>query len=111
MAAAMETGNPPAAAGTGNCSDALFRELWHACAGPLITVPRQDERVYYLPQGHMEQLEASTNQQLDQYLPMFNLPPKILCRVVNVELRTEADSDEVYAQIMLQPEADVSLSF
>ncbi|KAK1683295.1 hypothetical protein QYE76_044143 [Lolium multiflorum] len=107
MAAAMDTGNPPAAAGgTGTCSDALFRELWHACAGPLITVPRQGERVYYLPQGHMEQLEASSSQQLDQYLPMFNLPSKILCRVVNVELRTEADSDEVYAQIMLQPEAD-----
>jgi hypothetical protein len=25
-------------------------------------------------------------------------------------MQTEADSDEVYAQIMLQPEADVSLS-
>ncbi|CAM0904537.1 unnamed protein product [Alopecurus aequalis] len=108
MAAATEMSNPAAARGTGNCSDALFRELWHACAGPLITVPRQDERVYYLPQGHMEQLEGSMNQQLDQYLPMFNLPSKILCRVVNVELRTEADSDEVYAQIMLQPEADQS---
>jgi hypothetical protein len=39
---------------------------------------------------------------------MFNLPSKILCSVVNVELRAEADSDEVYAQIMLQPEADQS---
>ncbi|RLM65364.1 hypothetical protein C2845_PM16G08430 [Panicum miliaceum] len=56
----------------------------------------------------MEQLEASTHQQLDQYLPMFNLPSKILCSVVNVELRAEVDSDEVYAQIMLQPEADQS---
>ncbi|KAF7009296.1 hypothetical protein CFC21_023851 [Triticum aestivum] len=102
----MAMANPSAAGAPGICSDALFRELWHACAGPLITVPRQGERVYYFPQGHMEQLEASTNQQLDQYLPMFNLPSKILCSVVNVELRTEADSDEVYAQIMLQPEAN-----
>ncbi|KAK3142534.1 hypothetical protein QOZ80_4BG0347810 [Eleusine coracana subsp. coracana] len=107
MAAAMEVSNPAtAAAASGMPNDALFRELWHACAGPLVTVPRQGERVYYFPQGHMEQLEASTHQQLDQYLPMFNLPSKILCRVVNVELRAEADSDEVYAQIMLQPEAD-----
>jgi len=107
MAAAMDAPNPAAAAGSGGMpSDALYRELWHACAGPLVTVPRQGERVYYFPQGHMEQLEASTHQQLDQYLPMFNLPPKILCSVVNVELRAEADSDEVYAQIMLQPEAD-----
>ena len=37
-------------------SDALYRELWHACAGPLVTVPRQGERVYYFPQGHMEQV-------------------------------------------------------
>ncbi|GJM85263.1 hypothetical protein PR202_ga01698 [Eleusine coracana subsp. coracana] len=46
------------------------------------------------------------DQQLDQHLPLFNLPSKILCKVVNVELRAETDSDEVYAQIMLQPEAD-----
>ncbi|KAF8653144.1 hypothetical protein HU200_062589 [Digitaria exilis] len=93
---------------TGSVSDALFRELWHACAGPLVTMPRQGELVYYFPQGHMEQLEASTDQQLDQHLPLFNLPPKILCKVVNVELRAETDSDEVYAQIMLQPEAHQS---
>ncbi|XP_062219329.1 auxin response factor 7-like [Phragmites australis] len=96
------------ACGSGSSSDALYRELWHACAGPLITVPRQGELVYYFPQGHMEQLEASTDQQLDQHLPLFNLPSKILCKVVNVELRAETDSDEVYAQIMLQPEANQS---
>uniref|UniRef100_A0A0E0K153 Auxin response factor n=1 Tax=Oryza punctata TaxID=4537 RepID=A0A0E0K153_ORYPU len=95
-----------AGGGTGSSCDALYRELWHACAGPLVTVPRQGELVYYFPQGHMEQLEASTDQQLDQHLPLFNLPSKILCKVVNVELRAETDSDEVYAQIMLQPEAD-----
>ncbi|PUZ76116.1 hypothetical protein GQ55_1G264300 [Panicum hallii var. hallii] len=100
--------NAGAAVGSGGVSDALFRELWHACAGPLVTVPRQGELVYYFPQGHMEQLEASTDQQLDQHLPLFNLPSKILCKVVNVELRAETDSDEVYAQIMLQPEADQS---
>ncbi|KAL6845785.1 hypothetical protein ACP4OV_024360 [Aristida adscensionis] len=109
MAAAMDMTNSAAvASGSGMSTDALYRELWHACAGSLVTVPRQGERVYYFPQGHMEQLEASTHQQLDQYLPMFNLPSKILCSVVNVELRAEADSDEVYAQIMLQPEADQS---
>ncbi|KAG8058992.1 hypothetical protein GUJ93_ZPchr0002g23481 [Zizania palustris] len=98
--------NSGAAGGSGSSCDALYKELWHACAGPLVTVPRQGELVYYFPQGHMEQLEASTDQQLDQHLPLFNLPSKILCKVVNVELRAETDSDEVYAQIMLQPEAD-----
>ncbi|CDP16570.1 unnamed protein product [Coffea canephora] len=33
---------------------ALYTELWRACAGPLVTVPRQKELVYYFPQGHIE---------------------------------------------------------
>ncbi|XP_065043198.1 auxin response factor 7-like isoform X1 [Musa acuminata AAA Group] len=89
---------------SGTSGDVLYKELWHACAGPLVTLPRENERVYYFPQGHMEQLEASTNQGLDQHVPVFNLPPKILCRVVNVELRAEPDTDEVYAHIILLPE-------
>jgi len=40
---------------------ALFRELWHACAGPLVTVPREGERVFYFPQGHIEQVIQLTN--------------------------------------------------
>lgn len=36
--------------------DALYRELWHACAGPLAMVPRRGELVYYFPQGHIEQV-------------------------------------------------------
>ncbi|KAL6964496.1 Arf GTPase arf1 [Sarracenia purpurea var. burkii] len=93
---------------TGPACEALYKELWHACAGPLVTVPREGERVYYFPQGHMEQLEASTQQGLDQQLPSFNLPAKILCKVVNVVLRAEQETDEVYAQITLVPEADQS---
>lgn len=37
---------------------ALYRELWHACAGPLVTVPREGERVFYFPQGHIEQVSV-----------------------------------------------------
>ncbi|KAJ6851301.1 auxin response factor 9-like isoform X1 [Iris pallida] len=84
----------------------LYEELWRACAGPLVEVPEVGERVYYFPQGHMEQLEASTNQELSQQTSMFNLPPKILCRVVNIQLRAEVETDEVYAQITLMPESD-----
>ncbi|KAK1320222.1 Auxin response factor 9 [Acorus calamus] len=86
--------------------DELYQELWRACAGPLVEVPRQGEMVYYFPQGHMEQLQASTNQKLDQQIHMFNLPSKILCRVVHIQLKAEPESDEVYAQITLQPEPD-----
>lgn len=35
---------------------ALYTELWRACAGPLVTVPRERELVYYFPQGHIEQV-------------------------------------------------------
>lgn len=86
----------------------LYRELWKACAGPLVEVPRSGERVFYFPQGHMEQLEASTNQELNQQIPRFNLPSKILCTVVHIQLLAEQETDEVYAQITLQPEADPS---
>ncbi|KAL7171665.1 hypothetical protein ACSBR2_036343 [Camellia fascicularis] len=34
---------------------ALYTKLWRACAGPLVTVPREGERMFYFPQGHIEQ--------------------------------------------------------
>ena len=37
----------------------LFTELWKACAGPLVTVPAVGERVFYLPQGHIEQVKEN----------------------------------------------------
>ncbi|CAE5962628.1 unnamed protein product [Arabidopsis arenosa] len=92
----------------GVLSDALCRELWHACAGPLVTLPREGERVYYFPEGHMEQLEASMHQGLEQQMPSFNLPSKILCKVINIQRRAEPETDEVYAQITLLPELDQS---
>ncbi|TYG90926.1 hypothetical protein ES288_A12G222000v1 [Gossypium darwinii] len=33
---------------------ALYTELWHACAGPLVTVLREGQRMFYFPQGHIE---------------------------------------------------------
>ncbi|KAK4848164.1 hypothetical protein QYF36_009939 [Acer negundo] len=93
---------------TGTASGDLYRELWKACAGPLVEVPQTAERVFYFPQGHVEQLEASTNQELDHQKPLFDLPSKILCRVVNILLLAEQESDEVYAQITLHPEEDQS---
>ncbi|GMI73648.1 auxin response factor 18 [Hibiscus trionum] len=92
----------------GSGGDDLYQELWKLCAGPLVEIPRDHERVFYFPQGHMEQLEASTNQELNNQSPLFNLPSKILCRVLHVQLLAEQESDEVYAQITLQPEADQS---
>ncbi|WOH10021.1 hypothetical protein DCAR_0729482 [Daucus carota subsp. sativus] len=101
-----DVGAAPANSGGGkvDADTALYTELWKACAGPLVTVPRQHELVYYFPQGHIEQVEASTNQVAEQQMPMYNLPSKILCRVVNVNLKAEPDTDEVFAQVTLMPE-------
>nr|CBA11996.1 putative auxin response factor 2 [Cabomba aquatica] len=88
-----------------NEEDFLYNELWHACAGPLVTVPRRGEKVFYFPQGHIEQVEASTNQVSDQQMPIYKLPSKILCTVINIDLKAEPDTDEVFAQMTLVPES------
>ncbi|KAF8377852.1 hypothetical protein HHK36_031239 [Tetracentron sinense] len=35
---------------------AINSELWHACAGPLVSLPQVGSLVYYFPQGHSEQV-------------------------------------------------------
>ncbi|GMI66563.1 auxin response factor 1 [Hibiscus trionum] len=83
-------------------------ELWHACAGPCVYVPRVGEKVLYFPQGHMEQVDACMNQDgaNAMEMPIYNLPSKILCSVMHVQLKVEPGTDEVFAQITLLPEAE-----
>ncbi|XVF32690.1 hypothetical protein REPUB_Repub17cG0104500 [Reevesia pubescens] len=85
--------------------DDLYIKLWHACAGP-VYVPRAGEKVLYFPQGHMEQVEAYVIQDGTMEMPIYNLPSKILCRVLHVQLKAEPGTDEVFAQIALLPEAE-----
>ncbi|KAL2902925.1 Auxin response factor 9 [Bienertia sinuspersici] len=108
MANSMAFGQPNMSPGITDAGgvDVLYPELWKACAGPLVEIPRLGEKVYYFPQGHMEQLEASTNEELNQRKHMFTIPSKILCRVIDILLMAEKETDEVYAQITLMPEAD-----
>lgn len=61
---------------------AVCMELWHACAGPLISLPKKGNAVVYLPQGHLE------------YVADFpaaggavDLAPHVFCRVVDVKLQ------------------------
>lgn len=42
--------------GSGESEDELYEQQWKACAGPLVDVPRVGQRVFYFPQGHMEQV-------------------------------------------------------
>lgn len=39
----------------------LNSELWHACAGPLVSLPTAGTRVVYFPQGHSEQVLFYSN--------------------------------------------------
>uniref|UniRef100_A0A5B6ZXJ1 Auxin response factor n=1 Tax=Davidia involucrata TaxID=16924 RepID=A0A5B6ZXJ1_DAVIN len=78
-------------------------ELWHACAGPLVSLPPVGSLVVYLPQGHSEQVAASMQKETDSIPSYPNLPSKLICMLHNVTLHADAETDEVYAQMTLQP--------
>ncbi|AES99073.1 putative transcription factor ARF family [Medicago truncatula] len=82
----------------------LNSELWHACAGPLVSLPTAGTRVVYFPQGHSEQVSATTNREIDGQIPNYpSLPPQLICQLHNVTMHADVETDEVYAQMTLQP--------
>ncbi|XP_072955641.1 auxin response factor 12-like isoform X2 [Typha angustifolia] len=82
----------------------LNSELWHACAGPLVCLPTIGTRVVYFPQGHSEQIAASTNKEIEGQIPNYpSLPPQLICQLHNVTMHADVETDEVYAQMTLQP--------
>ncbi|TXG48010.1 hypothetical protein EZV62_027304 [Acer yangbiense] len=82
----------------------LNSELWHACAGPLVSLPADGSRVVYFPQGHSEQVAASTNREVDAHIPNYpSLPPQLVCQLHNLTMHADIETDEVYAQMTLQP--------
>ncbi|KAK8675481.1 hypothetical protein V6N13_033547 [Hibiscus sabdariffa] len=76
-------------------------ELWHACAGPLISLPKRGNVMVYFPQGHLEQASDFPG-----VVAAYDLPPHVFCRVVDVKLHAEGATDEVYAQVSLIPETE-----
>ncbi|CDP16075.1 unnamed protein product [Coffea canephora] len=82
----------------------LNSELWHACAGPLVSLPAVGSRVVYFPQGHSEQVAASTNKEVDAHIPNYpGLPAQLICQLHNLTMHADVETDEVYAQMTLQP--------
>ncbi|CAM8902162.1 unnamed protein product [Rhodiola kirilowii] len=78
-------------------------ELWHACAGPLVSLPPVGSLVVYFPQGHSEQVAASMQKETDCIPSYPNLPSKLICMLHSVTLHADPETDEVYAQMTLQP--------
>nr|AVZ23718.1 ARF3 [Erythranthe lewisii] len=102
-----EAASPSSSAASGNLelsattsSAAVCMELWHACAGPLISLPKKGSAVVYFPQGHLEQLR-------EHPAVAYDLPPHVFCRVVDVKLHADAANDEVYAQVSLVPDQQI----
>ncbi|XP_051150248.1 auxin response factor 17-like [Andrographis paniculata] len=99
----------PTAGGGGGGGEGVERkninvELWQACAGPLVNLPAAGTHVIYFPQGHSEQVAASMKKNVDAQVPNYpNLPSKLLCLLHDITLHADPETDEVYAQMTLQP--------
>ncbi|KAJ8628837.1 hypothetical protein MRB53_022160 [Persea americana] len=94
----------PAADPSGGNMKSINPELWHACAGPLVSLPAVGTYVVYFPQGHCDQVAASMQKDANIHIPNYpNLPSKLICLLHNIRLHADAETDEVYAQMTLQP--------
>ncbi|XP_020584874.1 auxin response factor 18-like [Phalaenopsis equestris] len=78
--------------------DCLDSQLWHACAGGMVQMPLVNSLVYYCPQGHAEHAKSSV-----EFDGSMKIPPLILCRVLSVKYKADADTDEVFAEIRMVP--------
>ncbi|KAJ1376167.1 DNA-binding barrel domain superfamily [Sesbania bispinosa] len=74
-------------------------KIWRACAGASVQIPAVDSRVYYFPQGHMDQA-SSPPQNLS---PLLLSRPFILCKVSAVQFLADPLTDEVFAKLLLRP--------
>ncbi|KAI5420968.1 auxin response factor 4 [Lathyrus oleraceus] len=81
----------------------LCAQLWHACSGS-VYIPNIGEKVFYFPQGHLEQVAIFQHQQ-DHNMenPNYHLSSKILCIVMGVQLKAKVDTDEIFALVTLFP--------
>ncbi|KAI3799400.1 hypothetical protein L1987_34698 [Smallanthus sonchifolius] len=85
-------------------SSTIHTEHWHACAGPLTTLPNKGNVVVYFPQGHLEQIASHSSTHFSPIdVPSLGLPPQIFCKIVDVQLLTNKENDEVYTKLTLFP--------
>ncbi|CAB4297521.1 unnamed protein product [Prunus armeniaca] len=75
-------------------------KIWRACAGNSVQIPILHSRVYYFPQGHLEQSSSSAPLLLS---PLVLSKPLILCRISAVHFVADPTTDEVFAKLLLLP--------
>ncbi|XP_018446641.1 auxin response factor 4 [Raphanus sativus] len=102
------SGSSSSSSSTTASASSIYSELWHACAGPLTSLPKKGNVVVYFPQGHLEQVAlVPYSTPLD--IPKLDLSPQIFCRVANVHLLANKETDEVYTQVTLLPLQELSM--
>ncbi|XP_028757433.1 auxin response factor 17 [Neltuma alba] len=80
----------------------LPQKIWRACAGTSVQIPTLNSRVYYFPQGHLEQACSAPS----SLSPFLLSKPFIHCRVSWVEFLADPVTDEVFAKLVLHPLSD-----
>ncbi|KAK9079079.1 hypothetical protein SSX86_000749 [Deinandra increscens subsp. villosa] len=104
LSASSNSSNSSLKSSNPNLETSICKELWHACAGPLTTLPRKGNVVVYFPQGHLEQIASQSCIQFSpNEIPSLGLQPQIFCKVVDVQLLANKENDEIYTKITLLP--------
>ncbi|KAJ4849644.1 hypothetical protein Tsubulata_009638 [Turnera subulata] len=75
--------------------------IWRACAGASVQIPTVNSRVYYFPQGHLEQSSPSSPPSFLSNLALSK--PFVLCKISAVCFLADPVTDEVYAKLRLLP--------
>ncbi|OMO72827.1 hypothetical protein CCACVL1_17576 [Corchorus capsularis] len=73
--------------------------IWRACAGNSVQIPTVHSRVYYFPQGHVEQSCGSTS----LLSPLVLSRPLVPCVISEVHCLADPKTDEVFAKLLLFP--------
>ncbi|KAK7282770.1 hypothetical protein RIF29_11808 [Crotalaria pallida] len=77
----------------------LDPNIWRACAGASVQIPTLNSRVYYFPQGHLDQASSPPNSLSHR---LFDTP-FVLSRIVDVQFLADHTTDEVFAKLLLHP--------
>ncbi|KAM1225137.1 hypothetical protein ACFX2G_044890 [Malus domestica] len=77
-------------------------KIWRACAGNSVEIPSLHSRVYYFPQGHLEQSSTSSSSAA-LLSPLLLSKPLILCRISALHFLAVPTTDEVFAKLLLVP--------